>query len=203
MTASALRSPGQVDLPGAEAVNAPLFHALMEQLDPGRRWVVLDLGPAQPAVLALLGGRRCRLDVVDLAGDLGRLAASDDPAKLARTAEALLPPPGAEPVDVVLCWDLLNYLDRPAMRALMSRVAERTRPGAMVHALMAYSRARMPATPARCTPADDHRLLIGSGGPQRDAPRYTPEDLGKCLTGFRMDRAVLMRNGMQEFLFRR
>jgi hypothetical protein len=37
---------------------------------------------------------------------------------------------------------------------------------------------------------------------RRNAPRYSPEDLGKCLRGFRSESASLLRNGMQEFLFR-
>ena len=34
------------------------------------------------------------------------------------------------------------------------------------------------------------------------APRYSPEDLGKSMGRFIMDRARLLANGMQEFLFR-
>jgi len=34
------------------------------------------------------------------------------------------------------------------------------------------------------------------------APRYSPEDLGKSMGGFLIDRARLLSNGMQEFLFR-
>ena len=36
----------------------------------------------------------------------------------------------------------------------------------------------------------------------RMAPRYTPEDLAHCLPRYRVERARLLRNGMQEFLFR-
>ena len=37
---------------------------------------------------------------------------------------------------------------------------------------------------------------------QRDAPRYSPEDLSLCMQGYSIDRAMLLSNGMQEFLFR-
>ena len=34
------------------------------------------------------------------------------------------------------------------------------------------------------------------------APRYSPEDLGIAMGSFEIDRARLLSNGMQEFLFR-
>ena len=34
------------------------------------------------------------------------------------------------------------------------------------------------------------------------APRYSPEDLGKSMGRFELDRARLLSNGMQEFLYR-
>jgi hypothetical protein len=34
-----------------------------------------------------------------------------------------------------------------------------------------------------------------------DSPRYTPEILGQCMPLYRRERAMLLRNGMQEFLF--
>ena len=45
---------------------------------------------------------------------------------------------------------------------------------------------------------------IDSGAPQTsiDAPRYSPADLGENVGGFTLDRARLLGNGMQEFLFR-
>ena len=34
------------------------------------------------------------------------------------------------------------------------------------------------------------------------APRYTPEDFALCMPRYTVERARLLRNGMQEFLFR-
>ena len=56
-----------------------------------------------------------------------------------------------------MCWDLLNYLQRPALKALMARVAARSRPGTLVHALIAYSAPRMPARPDRYAALPDGR----------------------------------------------
>lgn len=198
--ASRLGSPSGGD---PDALNAPLFHSLIERLENGGRCVVMDLGAARTETISLLGQFRCRLEIVDLAESLDELNAEEDPSRLRRRAEALLPAPRREPIDVVLCWDLLNYLQRPALAAVMDGVAARARPGTLAHALVILSTPRMPARPAGYVPLPDHRLAgHRTAGGERDAPRYTPEDLGRCLREFSVERVMLLRNGMQEYLFR-
>ena len=52
-------------------------------------------------------------------------------------------------------------------------------------------------------PVDDHSLrIVANTRKMRPAPRYSPEDLGLCMPDYRLERAMLLRNGMQEFLFR-
>jgi hypothetical protein len=185
------------------AVNAPLFKRLIENLSPERRSVVLDFGPARAETVALFGQFRSRLDIADLGGGLPGLAGESDPAQLKLLAEELLPRRRPEPTDVVLCWDTLNYLPRPALSALMGCVAARCRPGTWVHLLIVYSGNRMRARPNHYGPQADGRLLtFPTADTEIDAPRYSPEDLRQYIRGFRVDSASLLKNGMQEFLLR-
>ncbi|MEQ1801454.1 MAG: hypothetical protein ABL989_06000 [Gammaproteobacteria bacterium] len=184
-------------------VSAPLFRRLVESLSAERRSVVLDLGPVRSETVALLTPFRCRLDIADLAEGLESLDQEPDPALLRERVEALLPPPRKEPIDIVLCWDLLNYLQRPAIAALMTSLSARMRPGAFAHLLIVYSGTTMPARPSRFAPLPDGRLVESlTTDARRNAPRYSPEDLGKVMRGLRSESATLLRNGMQEFLFR-
>jgi len=183
--------------------SAPLFRSVAEHLNTGTRSILLDLGAAHAQTVSFCGQYRCRLDVADLGDGLEQLNAESDPVRLEEIAEALLPVRDDETIDIVLCWDLLNYLECPALTAVMSRVAARARPGTLVHALIVYSDNHMPAQPGNYVPLDDHTLLDISGyHDECEAPRYTPEDLQRCLKGYVMERAALLRNGMQEFLFR-
>ena len=50
--------------------------------------------------------------------------------------------------------------------------------------------------------ADGRLIEIVTTDVRRTAPRYSPDDLGRCLRGYRSESAMLLRNGMQEFLFR-
>jgi len=194
-----------MDKPAA-ALNAPLFRLLVDQLDTAGRHVILDLGAASTPMLSLLGRSRCRVEIADLASDDGiaRMNAEAPADLLATTAESLLPQHGADDdVDLVFCWDMLNYLKPEAISALMSAIAARARPGALAHALIVYSERSMPDRPGRFVPTEDLKLVNRAvPGAMIEAPRYSPEFLGRIMGSFAIEHARLLANGMQEFLFR-
>jgi hypothetical protein len=183
-----------------------LFQDIVSRLEESDRHVVLDLGAASTGMLALLGRSRTRAEIVDLAhfGSIERLNTTEPGPELAVTANTLLP--NAVPddaIDLVFCWDLLNYLTLDALSALMEAIARRARPGAIAHALVFYAERDMPEHPGRYVPTADGELInTGEPGPLVPAPRYSPEDLATHMGAFTIDRARLLGNGMQEFLFR-
>ena len=167
-----------------EAFNAPLFTSLVERVPEDRRFVVLDLGAVCPEVISLFGGHRCRVDVADISAGLAELNAQDEEPARRQAAESLLPELHAEAADAVLCWDMPNYLGREALSTLMARVADRARPGTLVHALICYSDPKMPVVPGHYRPGEDGSLTnVAMNGEYCDAPRYTPEDLTLCMKG--------------------
>jgi hypothetical protein len=201
------RQLGGVAMRGAtappESLGAPLFHSLIQRLHSGGRWVVLDLGPARSATLRAFGRFRCRLDIVDLAGGLDALNGETDPRLIRQCADSLLLPRRSEPTDIVLCWDLINYLNQPALSALMECIAARCKRGALAHGLVYYSAKRMPNRPSTFVPVDDQHLAqVVTPSGERPAPRYSPEDLARCMPRYSVERGRLLRNGMQEFLFK-
>jgi hypothetical protein len=182
---------------------APLFRSVAECLETGQRRVVLDLCNARGQTIAFLNRYRCRLDIADLGDGLDKLNAETDRGRLADLTESMLPMRRDETTDIVLCWDLLNYLERPALTAVMADVAARSATGTLVHALIVYADSHMPVRPGNYAALDDQQLCeLSSYAEERAAPRYSPEDLKKCLAGYVMDHAALLSNGLQEFLFR-
>ncbi len=189
---------------GPAPFNAPLWRLAIEELDPEQRCVVLDLGPAVPETVQLLSAYRCRLQIADIADALATIAAAEDTKARMTACATALGPPAPEPLDLVLCWDLWNYLPPTAFAALMHAVAARCRPGARVHGLVVYSEPQMPATPGRFRPQPGGQLLWDvSIAETCAAPRYSPEQLGDALADFRHERGMLLSNGLQEFLYRR
>ncbi len=198
--ASAERMPD----PERLELRVPLFETAIDALDDERRHVVLDLGVVRSGTVSLFSGYRCRLDVMALEiggrGGLDQLEAEDFSARV----KAALPPAGDEAVDLVLCWNLLNYLSTEQIGTIMAELAPRCRPGARVHALIEYSARSMPATPLSLTPAGSGELeAVIDGDEQVPAPRYSARDLEQCMPGFAHERTMLLGGGMQEYLFRR
>ena len=158
-------------------------------------------------MLALLGRSRCRVEIADLAhfGDIERLNQAEPGPALDSTAERLLPNllPG-DAFDLVFCWDLPNYLTLDALSALMNAIGRRARAGsALAHALIRYSERDMSEHPGRFVPTGDDELIdYNTERTSTPAPLYSPEDLDRGMGRFVLDRARLLSNGMQEFLFR-
>jgi hypothetical protein len=187
-------------------VKAPLFDQLFDQLEADRRWVVLELGGASTELLDLLSGYRMRVEIADLhgCGGLDMLNAATDAEQIEKLAEMVLPRHEPEaPIDVVFCWDLLNYLQPTAIAALARAIEARSRPGTLAHGLVVYSEREMPARPRRFRPSPERRLSeIRESDATIKAPRYSPEALSRTMGNFAIERAMLLTNGMQEFLFR-
>ena len=206
VAASLRRTGSRAPLHAPEAFHAPLFHDVIARLHSTERHVVLDLGAASTATLALLGRSRCRVEIVDLAHFVGvnTLNAAGTGAAIARKTDASLPhPPEGDAFDLILCWDLPNYLTLNALSALMDAIGRRARPGALAHALIFYAQREMQERPGRLVPAADGALIdLNAPRGTTAAPRYSPEELGNAIGHFEIDRARLLSNGMQEFLFR-
>lgn len=205
------RATARAPMETPTALKAPLFRSLVEQLDGAGRRHILDLGAASTPMLSLLGRSRCRVEIADLASDDGISRINVEEAtreELAAMAEALLPSHRGDDgdddaLDIVFCWDLPNYLKPKPLSALMSAIAARARRGALVHALIVYSERTMPARPGRFVPTEDVMLVNrGASTAEIAAPRYSPDDLRRIMSGFAIDRVMLLSNGMQEFLFR-
>ncbi len=193
---------------GPEPIRAPLFAMAVEDFEDDRRHVVLDLGRAREGTVALFSRYRCRLDVVDLPAKLGDLPDVDEEGgteAVERWLDGLLPPTHGESVDLVLCWNLLNYLPAGVIEALGRRLAERTAPKARLHALIEYRAKRMPTSPASFAPVGLELLPDPPDGDPSAiaAPRHSPKELEKRLPGFTSEKTMLLGNGMQEYLYRR
>jgi hypothetical protein len=91
--------------------------------------LILDLGPVVGSNVTFFGEQLgCRIRVEDLAADLDRHARDGKLAELARFfATRFTQAP--ESVDGILCWDAIDYLDRPAAQALADALCRLLRPG--------------------------------------------------------------------------
>lgn len=202
----------RLDPSAPKVLRTPLLGSLLERVRAEGRKVILDLGSARATTVELFNRFHCRLDIVDLATGLEELNGQEDTGLLVDHVESILPMRREEPTDIVLCWDLLNYLQRPVLTSIMNNITSRSRAGTLVHALIMYSSRNMPASPGIYFPHDkimkepddivDQLVCVPTTAEECEAPLYTPDILKRCMQGYYIERAVLLSNGMQEFLFR-
>lgn len=188
--------------PVTQGLHAPLFERLIAELDPERRQVVFDCGAARAGTLALFSAFRCRLDVFHLAELLPWLDKEDDLVQRRQLLAERLDGRDPEPAQLVLCWNLLNYLQTSEFESLAALLAPRLAPGARLHALIEYSSPTMPASPGHWVPDASGRLHADQPDIEEvRSPRYSPKALERLMPQFRPERSMLLGNGLQEHIF--
>lgn len=205
MTSATLTSTSQTVRQNGEAsFPSPLFREIASRFDDTTRRVILEPGATSEGMLQLLEGKRCRLLVADAALTLSTLGDSPEEVdSLQQRINASLFDPGDEKVDTVLCWDLLNYLAPAVLASFAARLTEIMAPQGVVHAYIHTAPSMIPARPQRYTALDAETVLrLDHDAAERKAPRYSARDLEKHGIGLRVERSVLLRNGMQEYLLR-
>jgi hypothetical protein len=176
---------------------AALFEAIR-----GRKVTVLDLGSAVGSNVEFLSRYGCKLYIEDLYAALASRVATGEEGDAAGPeffTEFLSVPEGTR-FDVVLAWDLFNYLRRKELGFFGELLRRYTEPGAMTFALMSYHK-QIPAQPYRFKIQDEERLIYDRRTAlERPSPRFVPYEVTGLLKGFRVDRSFLLQHGIQEYL---
>jgi len=175
--------------------------ALFEQIR-GRRVTVLDLGSAVGGNVEFLSQYGCKMFIEDLYAALSTRKGSgeeDDIAGPEFFAEFLSLPEDTR-FDVVLAWDLFNYLRRKELAYFGEQLRRYTEPGALAFALMSYHK-QIPAQPYRFKIRDEQTLIYDRRtAAERPSPRFVPSEMTGLLKSFRVDRSFLLQHGIQEYL---
>jgi hypothetical protein len=103
--------------------------------------------------------------------------------------------------DLLLAWDLFNYLELSDLESLMRRLSRWCNPGALLFALIS-SQPVIPAEPTVFRILDAERMVYEPRSPEtRRGPRHNPRDVLKAMMGFEVSSSFLLRNGIQEYVF--
>lgn len=161
---------------------------------------VLDLGPAIGSNVEFLSQFGCRLSIEDLY--LTRTSVADGGEELGpEFFEQLVPLPDGPHFDLVLAWDLFNYLTRKELGLLAARLRQACRPGAQALALI-WIHKSIPAQPIRFRfHGGDQLHYDRRTSLERPGPRFQPAEIQQAMSGFQVDRSFLLRHGIQEYLF--
>lgn len=103
-------------------------------------------------------------------------------------------------IDVLLFWNILDYLSLEAVDYLMHRISKVMRPGGLLYAMVSQQR-YIPSHPAAINIIEENRLQFRYGALDKEGPHYAPKQLEQRMPGFRIEKLYLMQNGVQEHLF--
>lgn len=172
--------------------------ALLESMRrKGQGLRILDLGSAVGSNVELLSQIGCKLHIGDLYASRSTAVEGEELGQ--EFFEQLFP--ADTKLDVVLAWDLFNYLQRKEMARLGVLLRRHCKPGALIFTLM-WSQKQIPAQPIRFRIQEKGHLLYERRTElERPGPRYVPAEISGLLKGFRVDRSFLLRHGIQEYLF--
>jgi hypothetical protein len=184
--------------------SSPLFCEVIAQIDSDKRHVILEPGMISSSILTRLQGRRCAIFVANAVQGLSKLnEKSHDVEMLLREVQILLSDVVTEKVDTVLCWDLLNYLSLPLIKVLTTHLVSKMASTGALHAYIHSADNKMAQNPQQFSMAGEDKVVCAGAEPAlRNTPRYSYSDLDKNAVGLHVERSVLLRNGMQEYLFR-
>lgn len=194
-------SPEELTMEGGEHSSLAISE-LLEELTHAEGAKVLDLGRACQPNLEFLNRFCRRVYIEDLFQNVPDSAYEafpvNEPPALSFT---LRPLKDSERFNVILCWDLLNYMEPRAIRELSGRLRKVCAEDALLFALVARG-PRMFTRPNRYRIVSEGRVAYAPSSPAlRPAPQLTKAELGKLLPGFESYHSYRLRNGMDEELF--
>jgi cyclopropane fatty-acyl-phospholipid synthase-like methyltransferase len=164
---------------------------------------LLDLGPVVGSNVSFFGEQLgCKILIEDIYGDVDRHVREDRlnelPAFLSRRfkqAEAS--------VDGILCWDVIDYMDKPAAQALAEQLTRVLRPDGALLAFFSTAQAKETRF--------DKYIVVDEGNLKRR--RYAAargkqaillnRDIIRLFPGLRVTESFLLQNNLREILFRK
>lgn len=175
--------------------------ALLGQLQSDYKYSILDLGQALGANVEFWSRFQCRLYIEDFyRGYSARIALGPEDSRETILAE-LLPFSQETCFDIILAWDLFNYLDPEELEALIGRLSSWCRQGTLLFALIS-SQPRIPAQPTVFRIVDCEQMIYETHTQEmRPCPRHQPRDLARLMARFAVSSSFLLRHGVQEYVF--
>lgn len=165
---------------------------------------VLDLGPARSANLDFFSRYGGQLTVADFYSGLRAARAattSEEDERKAKAFAELLPFDKSTRFDLVLAWDLLNYLTPQEQHVLMTCLEPFCLAGTAILAFVSTQKEMPPAPSAYSIRDADTLVYEEREGRARPCPRYLEGDLLKRMQGLTVENRYQLRNGMLEYVF--
>jgi hypothetical protein len=165
--------------------------------------VLLDLGPVVGSNVSFFGEQLgCKIFVEDIFADLDRHVREGKLENLPKFLERRLPQ-GDAAVDGVLCWDVIDYMDRAAAQALAAEVTRVVRPDGAVLGFFGTAQPR-DTRYTKYIIVDEVNLKYRPYDAARGRQAtLLNRDIIRLFSGLRVSDSFLLQNNLREILFRK
>jgi hypothetical protein len=165
--------------------------------------VLLDLGPVVGSNVSFFGEQLgCKIFVEDIFADLDRHVREEKVAALPDFLRTRFLQPDST-VDGILCWDLIDYLDRAAAQALAAQLTRVLRPEGALLGFFGTAKPR-DTRYTKYIIVDEvnlrHRSYQAARGRQAI---LLNRDIIRLFAGLRVSDSFLLQNNLREILFRK
>ncbi len=171
--------------------------------------VLIDLGPVVGSNISFFGEQLgCKIFVLDLFADLDRHVREGRIEELGDFLVKRVSQEGAS-VNGVLCWDFIDYLDKPAAQKLATELTRVLRPDGALLGFFGTAPQQGPqqSRDMRYTKfivADEVNLRYRTYPALRKRQSSLPNrDIIKLFAGLRVSDSFLLQNNQREILFRK
>jgi hypothetical protein len=180
------------------------LHKFLTSLQASEGPLLLDLGPVVGSNVAFFGEQLgCRLRVEDVFKDIDQHVKENKLEQLPEFfAKRFKEAPGT--VDGILCWDVLDYLDRPAAQALATALASLLRPEGSLLGFFSTAEQKSESLYTKYVVVDESTLRYRHYPAPRPRQRSLLNgDIIKLFKDLRVTDSFLMKSKVREMLFRK
>jgi hypothetical protein len=192
-------------LPEAEVHTSVGLNIAYNQVRARRKLSVLDLGSASASNFQFLSQcvRSLHIEIEDLYETLSSFDFFDprEPRSYDAVYRYLFPYSEETRFDLILGWDLFNYLEKLEISGLIKHLDRFCHPGTLLFSMISTNR-YIPERPIRFQIIDSERLRYEYlSSLLRTSPRYHRADLNRMMPRYRLFSSFRLRNGFKEYIF--
>jgi hypothetical protein len=179
------------------------LQALLDRVQHDQSYSILDLGPALEANVRFWSEFSCLLYIYDFYRSFREMKAAVGAAEdfeksvfsglLAFSADTVF--------DIILAWDLFNYLDLRELEVIVQMLSRWCRRGTRLFALVSH-RPKISVSPMMFRILNREQLAYEIPDRlSRPCPRHSPRDIARMMGRFIISRSFQSRHGIQEYVF--
>lgn len=175
---------------------SPALTAIYNEIKNSDRNRVLELGPMSKSCFQLFSELSCKIQVENLAAFIRDHIAAGKDTSAFDIGDCLIDYQKDEKFDVILAWDLFNYLDLDQIKKLFAHLRPHCKPNTLLY-MLRYVEKSIPQQPREFFVKDKY-LLEMSDVPvaTRALPKYGTLQLLSAMPGYFLQDTLLAQQGM-------